>query len=144
VFVAGSRERAPLFLNELVVGPNDSHIEFSNNGWVNGSAFDVSVTNDGSVVWIGWDLSGTGYAMTYISVNFDNDFYHVYNSDPLSRSNGQVAVTGNLRDVISHIHFFGVSTVPDSATTIIMLGIGWGGLVLFRRHVLRFRGGELL
>lgn len=133
VFLAGSVERAPLFLNELVVASNGSGYEFSNNGWVDGSYFTAQVAQSGKVVWISWDLIGTRYALSYISVNFDNSFYHVYNCDPSFRSEGQVAVTGNLRDVISHIHFFGVSTVPDSAATVILFGLSLGALAFFRR-----------
>ena len=134
VFLAGAGERAPLFLNELVVASDGSHGSFSNNGWVN-SAFTANIDNRGNVVWINWDLSGSGYALTYISVNFDNNFYHVYSCNPSVRSEGQVSVTGNLRDVISHIHFFGISTVPDSASTALMLMIGVAGVIVFRRSV---------
>jgi hypothetical protein len=135
VFLAGSTERAPLFLNELVVASDGSGYQFSNNGWVNSNAFRASLAFEGSTVWISWDLSGTGYALTYVSVNFDNNFYHVYSCDTNFRSVGQVAVTGNLRDVISHIHFFGVSTVPDTSTTAFMLAISFGGLLIFRRVI---------
>jgi hypothetical protein len=134
VFVAGSVASAPLFLNELVVASNGSGCEFSNNGWVDGSYFTAHVARRGGTVWISWDFSGTSYALSYISVNFDNNFYHVYYSDPAFRSEGQVAVTGNLRDVISHIHFFGVSTVPDSGATIGLFGMSLGALAFFRRR----------
>jgi VPDSG-CTERM motif len=141
VFLAGSTERAPLFLNELVVASDGSGCAFLNNGWVNDDAFTAHVADGGSTNWISWDLSGTGYALTYVSVNFDNNFYHVYSSDPLFRSEGQVAVTGNLRDVISHIHLFGVSSVPDSATTAVLLGISLAILISFRHHIVGIRVG---
>jgi hypothetical protein len=137
VFLAGSTANAPLFLNELVVASNGSSCTFSNNGWVDGSFFTASPIKGGSSTLISWDLSGTGYALTYVSVNFNNDFYHVYSSSPSFQSEGQVAVSGNLREVISHIHFFGVTTTPDSASTFGLLGISLSTLILFRRHFAR-------
>lgn len=137
VFLAGSTANAPLFLNELVVAPDGSGCTFSNNGWVNGSFFTASAIKEGSSTLISWNLSGTDYALTFVSVNFNNDFYHVYNSSPSSRSEGQVVVTGNLREVISHVHFFGVSTAPDSASTLGLLGMAVSMLILFRRHLVR-------
>jgi hypothetical protein len=135
VFLAGPVSRAPLFLNELVVASNGSNCTFSNNGWVDGSFFTANIAQNGRMVRISWDLSGTSYALTYISVNFDNNFYHVYHgAKPLFQSEGQITVTGNLRDVISHIHFFGVSTVPDAGGTAAMLVAGLCSLFIVRHY----------
>jgi VPDSG-CTERM motif len=142
VFLAGSTARAPLFLNECVVGASSLQATFSDNGFVNGSAFTAKATDDGANVRISWDLSGTHYAMKYISVNFDNNFYHVYAAEqPALSSEGQFLVTGNSRDTISYIHFFGVSTVPDSGTTAVMLAISVGAIILGRRCRTTARSG---
>jgi hypothetical protein len=127
VFLAGSTQHAPFYLNEFVVNSSNSG-QWSNNGWVGGQAFDPTVTSNGSQIWIQWNLSGTGYALTFISVNFDNDFYHVYRADRLANSDGIIAVTGNQRDMISRIRVFGVRTVPEGATTVGMLVMGLASL----------------
>jgi hypothetical protein len=136
VFLSGSSQTAPFFLNELIVSADGAQAAFSNNGWVTGSLFTVSVVEEGRSMSLAWDLAGSGYAMTYISVNFDNDFYHVYGMKPAFRSDGQILVSGNLRDVISHIHFFGVRTVPETGTSAMMLLISLSGLGFLRT---RFR-----
>ena len=121
VFLAGSAANAPLFFNQLLIDGAAQQGVFSNDGWVSGSAFHIDVANNGSSVWVSWDLSGTHYALTYICVNFDNTFYHVYGTNPLTKSDGAVLVTGNMLDPISRIHFFGVSTVPENGSTGLML-----------------------
>lgn len=135
VFLAGSVAHAPLFFNELVI--DGLHGQFSNNGWVGSSPFTVNLVNGGTAVWISWDLSGTPYALTHISVNFDNNFYHVYWTSPSFTSEGAIEVTGNQRDVISHIHFFGVGRVPDAGQTGAMLSIALIGLIFVRRRYAR-------
>lgn len=131
VFLAGSTRHAPFYLNEFVVNGSNSG-QWSNNGWVGDQAFDLTVTSNGSRLWIQWDLSGTGYALTFISVNFDNNFYHVYRADRLANSDGIIAVTGNERDIISHIRVFGVRTVPESGATVGMLVMGLVSLSALR------------
>jgi hypothetical protein len=133
VFLAGSVANAPLFLNELVIAGNTG--QFSNNGWAPSSCFDVNVVNGGAAVWISWNLTGTPYSLTHVSVNFDNNFYHVYQTSPNFSSEGSVEVTGNLRDAISHIHFFGVGRVPDAGGTIVAFSLSLAGILLFRRRL---------
>ncbi len=137
VFLSGSVANAPLFLNELVITGNGG--QFSNNGWAASSCFDINVVNGGNAVWISWNLSGTPYSLTYVSVNFDNDFYHVYQTIPNFTSEGAVEVTGNLRDAISHIHFFGVGRVPEAGGTILLFSLALSGIVIFRRRLARLR-----
>jgi hypothetical protein len=133
VFLAGSTANAPYFLNELIVSPNGSQLWFSDNGWLSGNAFAGTLWEAGSSVSLAWNLAGSGFAITYISVNFNNNFYHVYSVSPSLRSDGQISVTGNLRDVISHIHFFGVRTVPETGMTAVLLLLGLSGLAVCRR-----------
>jgi hypothetical protein len=132
VFLAGSVAHAPLYFNELVIAGNGG--QFSNNGWVGSSPFNVSVVNGGRAVWISWDFSGTPYALTYVSVNFNNNFYHVYETSPRVASQGAVEVTGNLRDAMSHIHFFGIGRVPDAGATGSMFALALCVLGFFRRR----------
>ena len=122
VFVAGSVEHAPFYLNEL--GMDGGGAQFTNNGWVSSAAFTVNVVNGGTGLSIAWDLSGTGYSLTYVSVNFDNNFYHVYSAERLLKSDGTIAITGNQRDAISHVRFFGIRTVPEHGATGGMLCLG--------------------
>ena len=48
VFLSGSPATAPYYLNEFVLNSDASAGQFSNNGWVNGGAFNVSVIQDGT------------------------------------------------------------------------------------------------
>ncbi|MBV9010412.1 MAG: hypothetical protein JO354_14805 [Verrucomicrobia bacterium] len=136
VFLAGSVANAPLFFNQFLIDGATPQGQFSNDGWVNGSAFHVDVINNGGSAWVSWDFSGTHYALTYISVNFDNTFYHVYGTDPLAKSEGAVFITGNNLDPISHIHFFGVSTVPESGSSAVMLLMAVLGVAMLHRRLL--------
>jgi hypothetical protein len=141
VFVAGAHRAAPFFLNDLVIATPGRDGDFSNNGWVNGSAFSVAVSRTADVCWLTWNLRGTGYALTDISVNFDNIFYHLYGTQPSFRSTGVVEVTGNMLDPISHIHFFGIRTVPEGGTTGALLVLALAFVTLLRPGARR-RGAQ--
>lgn len=133
VFLAGSVEQTPFYLNELVVTGDDG--QFTNNGWVGGDAFAMRLTNGGTSLSIDWDLTGTGYALTYVSVNFDNNFYHVYAADRFLKSDGAMPITGNQRDVISRVRFFGIRTVPENGATAGMFCLGLGAIGLLQRRL---------
>ena len=132
VFLSGSPATAPHYLNEFVLNSDASTGQFSNNGWVNGGAFNVSVVQNGKSFSLSWDLSNTRFTVGYLSINFDNNFYHVYQIDDAVTLSTQVKVTGNLRDQISHIRFFG-ERVPESGTSGVFLVIALAAIVLTRR-----------
>ena len=132
VFLSGSPATAPYYLNEFVLNSDASAGQFSNNGWVNGGAFNVSVTQNGTSFSLSWHLSNTHFTAAYLSINFDNIFYHVYQTDDAVTLSTQVEVTGNLRDQISHIRFFG-HRVPESGTSGMFLVVALASIVLTRR-----------
>ena len=132
VFLSGSPATAPYYLNEFVLNSDASAGQFSNNGWVNGGAFNVSVIQDGTSCFLSWDLSNTHFTVGYLSINFDNPFYHVYQIDDGVTLSTQVEVTGNSRDQISHVRFFGYR-VPEPGTTGVFLVIALAAIGLTRR-----------
>jgi len=132
VFLSGSIATAPHYLNEFVLNSDASAGQFSNNGWVTGGAFNVSVIQNGASSSLSWDLSNTHFTVGYLSINFDNSFYHVYQIDDAVTLTTQVKVTGNLRDQISHIRFFG-HRVPESGTSGVFLVVALAAIGLTRR-----------
>lgn len=128
-FLSGSLSRAPWYLNEIVVSVNGNDGAFSDNGLVKSDFFTVSFIHSGSDLLLSWDLTNTGYAVSYISVNFDNAFYHVYEVNDALASGIPITVTGNLRDTISHVHLFGYR-VPESGMTASMLALGLAAIYL--------------
>lgn len=133
-FLAGSISTAPLYLNEFLLNSSGSGGLFSNNGWVNGDVFNVESMAGGRILSLTWDLSGTPYAITHISVNFDNNFYHVYTINSAQENHAALFLTGNQRDVVSHVRFFG-DRVPDIASTGLLLCVGLIGIAAFRLKV---------
>ena len=132
VFLSGSPATAPYYLNEFVLNSDASAGQFSNNGWVNGGAFNVSVIQKGASCFLSWDLSNTHFTVGYLSINFDNSFYHVYQIDDAVTLSTQVGVTGNSRDQISHVGFFGYR-VPESGTAGVFLVVALAAIGLTRR-----------
>jgi hypothetical protein len=132
VFLSGSPSTAPYYLNEFVLNSNASAGQFSNNGWVNGGAFNVSIIQSGTSFSLSWDLSNTHFTVDYLSINFDNPFYHVYQMDDALTLSTPVKVTGNLRDQISHIRFFGYR-VPESSPSWVFLVVALAAIGLTRR-----------
>ncbi|PZR75412.1 MAG: hypothetical protein DLM52_07740 [Chthoniobacterales bacterium] len=130
VFLTGSVEHAPFYLNELLLDRNSRQL--SNNGWASGDVLSALIINGGTSISLSWDLTGTGYALTYVSVNFDNNFYHVYSADRLLKSGGTIPITGNLRDPITYVRFWGIRTVPESGATAGLLGLGIAALGFLR------------
>ncbi len=122
-FLSESLSRAPWYLNEMVVNINGTEGAFSNNGLVNSDFFTASVIRSGAELLLWWDITNTGYAVSYISVNFDNNFYHVYLVNDAPTSGTSITVTGNRRDRISHIRMFGYH-VPETGMTGSMLTLG--------------------
>lgn len=133
VFLSGSVDSAPLYLNEFVLSRNGRSGNFIDLGWVDGSGFDCQLVENGVYAEFAWDLSGTGFAVSHISVNFDNNFYHVYEVNNAVRYFRPVTLTGNGRDVITHIRVFGYS-VPDSDRSVFLLAISFSVIVAFSRR----------
>src|SRR5437588_9935605 len=131
VFLSGSPATAPYYLNEFVLNSDVSAGQFRNNGWVNGGAFNVSVIQDGTSFSLSWDLTNTHFTVRYLSINFDNPFYHVYQIDDAVTLSTPVKVTGNLRDQISYIRFFGYR-VPESSTSGVLLVVALAAIGLTR------------
>ena len=85
----------------------------------------------GASLSLAWDLSKTGFSVGYLSVNFDNGFYHVYQTDDTATAFTRVHVTGNLRDDIAHIRFFG-DRVPEPGSNVLFPAVGLTAIVLAR------------
>jgi hypothetical protein len=132
VFLSGSPATAPHYLNEFVLNSDASAGQFSNNGWVTGGAFNVSVIQNGTSCSLSWDLSNTHFMVGYLSINFDNNFYHVYQIDDAVTLSTQAEVTGNSRDQISRVRFFGYR-VPESSTSGVFLVVALAAIGLTRR-----------
>jgi hypothetical protein len=132
VFLSGSPSRAPYYLNEFVLNDDGSTGQLSNNGWVKGAAFNVTVIENGTSSSVSWDLSNTHFTVGYLSINFNNLFYHVYQIDDAATLSTQVKVTGDLRDQISYIRFFGYR-VPESNTSGVLLVLALAVIGLTRR-----------
>lgn len=132
IFLSGSPSTAPYYLNEFVLNSDASAGQFSNNGWVKGGAFNVNIIQNGTSFSVSWDLSNTHFTVGYLSINFDNPFYHVYEIDDAVTLSTRVKVTGNLRDQISYIRFFGYP-VPESGTGGVLLLVAVGAIGLVRR-----------
>ena len=139
VFLAGSVEHAPFYLNELEMGGEGE--QFSNNGWVGADPFAVRVIAGRTSLSISWNLTGTGFALTHVSVNFDNNFYHLYETDRILKSDGALTITGNQRDAISHVRFFGIRTVPENGATAGMLCLSLAAIALLQRRLAAHSGG---
>src|SRR5438067_12149911 len=93
IFLSGSPSTAPYYLNEFVLKSDASAGRFSNNGWVKSAAFNVSIIQNGTSSALSWDLSNTHFTVGYLSINFDNCFYHVYQIDGSVTLSTQVDVT---------------------------------------------------
>lgn len=132
VFLSGSPKTAPHYLNEFVLNSDGSAGQFSDNGWVNGSAFSVNIVQQGASLTLWWDMSNTRFTVGYLSINFDNNFYHVYQIDDAATLSLRVPVTGNARDKISHIRFFG-DRVPEPGSSALFLAVGLAAIALARR-----------
>ena len=132
VFLSGSPSTAPYYLNEFVLNSDASAGQFSNNGWVKGGAFNVNIIQNGTSFSVSWDLSNTHFTVGYLSINFDNPFYHVYEIDDAVTLSTRLKVTGNLRDQISYIRFFGYR-VPESGSGAVLLVVALGAIGLVRR-----------
>jgi hypothetical protein len=132
VFLSGSPGTAPYYLNEFVPSSDASAGQFSDNGWVKGGAFKVNTIQNGTSFSVSWDLSNTHFTVGYLSINFDNPFYHVYEIDDGVTLSARVKVTGNLRDQISYIRFFGYP-VPESGTAGMSLFVALAAIGLVRR-----------
>jgi hypothetical protein len=103
--------------------------------------FDVQLF--GASGFVKWDLTGTGYELAYVLVKSGQSAYRLYGVDDeqVLKSGGALgpvfeAFDGNGNQDVSHLTFFGSSTVPrlpDSGVTVLLLGAGLLGLGMLRR-----------
>ena len=118
---------------------------FYNNGAVDSSHFDVTLT-DGNVNGnVSWDLTGTGYQLSYVLLKDGHEggsyLYHLYGvtADEVFNSDGDQFVTVNGVRYITYLSFFGVpSSVPEAGMTLVLLGIALCALAAGRRLLPRF------
>jgi len=114
------------------------------HGAVDSSHFGTTMLDGGVHANISWDLSTTGYQLSYVFLKDGNygpgDFlYHLYGVTPdeVFNSNGDQFVTvdnGGVR-LITYISFFGVpgNPVPEGGTTLLLLSAGLGAIGLIRK-----------
>ncbi len=120
---------------------------FFNNGAVDSSHFDVTLTDGDVNGLVSWDLATTGFQLSYVFLKDGKGsktgpfIYHLYGVTPdeFFNSNGDQFVTVNgIRD-ITYIAFYGVpgSPVREGGMTLVLLGLGLGAIELARRFRLR-------
>lgn len=133
-----------VYLNRFQTDTND----FTNDGAVDGSHFGTTLTDDDANATISWDLSNTGFQLSYVFLkdgrtgNGGPVLYHLYGITPdeVFNSMGNQFVTINGTNPITYLTFFGVPgspTVPDGGTTLLLLGLAFGVLELTRRRLSR-------
>jgi hypothetical protein len=118
------------------------------HGAVNSGHFGTTMIDGGVHANISWDLSTTGYQLSYVflkdgSTGGTDFLYHLYGvtSDDVFNSIGDQFVTvddAGLRK-ITYISFFGMPgspSVPEGGATLILLGAGLGAIELVRRALL--------
>ena len=123
---------------------------FENNGAVDSSHFGTTLIDGGVHANISWDLSTTGFQMSYVllkdgsNATHTGDFlYHLYGVTPDEVFNSMgdqfVTVDDNGIRKITYIAFFGVpgSPVPDGGATLMMLGFALTAIELVRRGLRR-------
>ena len=117
------------------------------HGAVDSSHFGTTLIDGGVHANISWDLSTTGYQLSYVLLKDGNyglgDFlYHLYGVTPdeVFNSKGDQFVTVDDHGVrlITYISFFGVpgNPVPEGGTTLVFLGAGLGAIGLIRKTLL--------
>jgi len=117
------------------------------HGAVDSSHFGTTMIDGGVHANISWDLSTTGYQLSYVLLKDGKygpgDFlYHLYGVTPdeVFNSKGDQFVTVDNRGLrlITYISFFGVpgNPVPEGGTTLIFLGAGLGAIGLIRKTLL--------
>ncbi len=120
---------------------------FTNDGAVDGSHFGTTLTDGDANATISWDLSTTGFQLSYVFIkdgrtgNGGPVLYHLYGITPdeVFNSMGNQYVTIDGTKQISYLVFFGVPgspTVPEGGSTLILLGSALGLLELGRRRFL--------
>lgn len=121
---------------------------FANNGAVDSSNFGVTIINGGVNGNVSWDLSTSGFQLSYVFLKDGRNstqgpyLYHLYGVTPdqVFNSMGDQFVTINGVRFITYISFFGVPgapSVPEGGTTLALLGLALGGIELFRRTLRR-------
>ena len=117
------------------------------HGAVDSSHFGATLIDGGVHANISWNLSTTGYQLSYVLLKDGNygpgDFlYHLYGVTPdevfNSKGDQFVTVDDRGRRRITYISFFGVpgNPVPEGGTTLVFLGAGLGAIGLIRKTLL--------
>lgn len=126
----------------------DADEGFENNGAVDSSHFDVSLIDGGVNANISWDLSTSGYQLSYVWLKDGREskrgpyLYHLYGVTPdeVFNSMGDQFVTIDGVRYITYLAFFGVPgspSVPEGGATLILLGFALGAVELVRRSLPR-------
>ena len=127
----------------------DADLGFVNNGAVDSSRFDVSLVDNEVNANISWDLSTSGFQLSYVFLKDGRNstsgpyLYHLYGVTPdeVFDSRGDQFVTINGVRYITYVSFFGVPgnpSVPEGGATVVLLGFALGAVELVRR-TLRYR-----
>lgn len=91
-----------------------------------------------------WDLTGTGYQLSYMLVKAGQASYNLYGvtDEQIFRNTGPAAEYfdqggQNVSSAISHLSFYGrgSTSVPDGGFTLALLGIGIAGVGLLKRKI---------
>ena len=120
---------------------NDDNSNTISNGAINIATY-VSVTFNGNVATITWNLQGSGFTLDGLLLkdgNAGGQLYRFYgvSADEAVAGSGTVTFDNPVKN-ISHITFFGSpgGTVPDGGTTVMLLGAALSTLGVARRYLM--------
>ena len=149
--IGSPTDEASFLETNFATGPLTYLAQFNETGANESGAVDFlrgfTAFNDGPFTnaFVSWDLTGTGFQLTYALVKGGStggpngqETYALY---PVSSDEGlfpelfqTVQANAGASTDISHITFFGTA-VPDSGTTVMLLGSALTGLGLLRRYL---------
>jgi hypothetical protein len=141
-FIEMDQGLAPGSLTYLQKFDNPGGFDTGMDPAVDPTHFGVTIIDSGANAQVNWDLSNTGFQLSYVLVKDGVDsetklqLYHLYGvtADQVFNSNGDQLVTINGSKNISHISFFGMpgNMVPDGGSTVALLGLGLATIGLIR------------
>ncbi len=135
--IEGLADDTLTYLNKFDTDDQD----WDNGGSVdNPGYFDANVGEDAVNGSVSWNLTGSGFQLSYVLLKSGQANYTLYevSLDQVITSGGWDPIANNVRNGISHVTFFGVpgtTRVPDSASTLLLIGLGLAsvGFVARRR-----------